>query len=73
MSTIVWNARGLGGNRAFIMLKQLVAELKPLVLFVSESKIHCNRAYNWLHALNFVGVVGSNPVGTKGGSPYVFE
>lgn len=67
MSTVVCNARGLGGNRAFLLLRQLVADLKPLILFICESKIHCNRAYKWLSALNFYGVVGANPIGTKGG------
>lgn len=67
MSTLVWNARGLGGRRAFLFLQQLVAELRPLVLFVSESKVSCNRAYQWLSALNFHGVIGSDPRGSRGG------
>lgn len=67
MSTVCWNARGLGGKRAFLLLQHLVAVLKPLVLFVSESKISCKLAYNWLNALNFHGVVGSEPQGSKGG------
>lgn len=67
MSTIVWNARGLGGYRAFLLLKQLVADLKPLILFISESKVTCNCAYHWLNALSFAGVVGVDPQGTRGG------
>lgn len=63
----MWNARGLGGKRAFLFLQQLVADLKPLMLFVSESKVSCKRAYAWLNVLNFNGVLGYDPVGTKGG------
>lgn len=37
------------------------------MLFISESKISCKRAYNWLNELNFNGVVGCDPNGTKGG------
>lgn len=65
MSTIAWNAWGLGGKRAFFLLQHLVAELKPLMLFICKSKISCKRAYYWLNALNFCGVVGSDPIGTK--------
>lgn len=64
---VVWNARGLGGRRAFLMLQHLVAELKPSVLFICESKIRCNIASKWSSSLCFVGVIGVDPVGTKGG------
>lgn len=64
---MIWNARGLGDYCAFLLLKQLVAELKPLALFISETKIFCNRAYRWLNALNFTGVVGVDLRGTRGG------
>lgn len=67
MSTTIWNARGLGGRRAFLKLQQLVSDLRPLILFVSESKVTCKRAYCWLHVLNFHGVVGVDPIGSRGG------
>lgn len=64
---VVWNARGLGGRRAFLMLKQLVEELKPSILFICESKVLCKIACKWTSYLNFVGCVGVDPSGTRGG------
>lgn len=67
MSTIVWNARGLGYKRAFLMLQQMVEDLRPLLLFICESKISCNIARNWFSKLRFNHVFGVDAKGTKGG------
>lgn len=67
MSIVIWNARGLGGRRAFLLLQQLVVDLKPLLLFVSEARISTRTACNWLSLLNFNSVFGVDPKGTKGG------
>lgn len=67
MSTVVWNARGLGGRRACLMLQHMVAEIKPSVLFICESKVPCKIASKWTSSLNFVGCLGVDPSGTKGG------
>lgn len=71
MSTVVWNARGLGGRRAFLMLQHMIAELKPSILFICESKVRCKIASKWTSKwtslLNFAGCLGVDPIGTKGG------
>lgn len=67
MSTVIWNARGLGCKRAFLLLQQLVADLRPLLLFVCESKIPCKTANWWLSSLHFDHVFGVDAKGSKGG------
>lgn len=67
MSSIVWNARGLGCRCVFRYLQQLVANLKPLLLFVSKSRITCKTVRTWIHLLNFNSVFGVDPVGSRGG------
>lgn len=67
MSSVIWNALGLRGKHAFLLLKQLVADLKPLLLFVSESKVSIKVTDCWLLELCFNGVVGVDVVGTRGG------
>lgn len=39
MSCIAWHARGLGNQRAFIELKRLVAEKRPSLFFLAETKM----------------------------------
>ncbi|XP_073120906.1 uncharacterized protein [Henckelia pumila] len=38
MSCIVWNVRGLGNQRAFRELKRLIADKKPSLLFLCETR-----------------------------------
>lgn len=45
----------------------VLAELMPLLLFISETKITCKIANNWLTLLNFNGIFGMDTKGTRGG------
>lgn len=67
MSLVIWNAHGLGSRCAFLHLSWLVDALKPSLLFISESRVPTKLAYNWLRTLNFNGLFGVNPKGSKGG------
>ncbi|KAL8473801.1 hypothetical protein ACS0TY_030599 [Phlomoides rotata] len=67
MSCVAWNARGLGGRRAFLLLQQLVVDIKPCMLFISETKVRSSTASRWLSSLNFSGVLGVDPRGSRGG------
>lgn len=40
MSILFWNARGMGSNRAFRRLYKLVQQKHPLMVFLSETKVH---------------------------------
>lgn len=63
----MWNARGLGCKRAILFLRQLVSNLRPLLLFICESKVSCKIARTWLADLHFDCVFGVDAKGSKGG------
>ncbi|XP_075492592.1 uncharacterized protein LOC142530656 [Primulina tabacum] len=67
MSCIVWNARGLGNQRAFRELKRLVAEKNPSLLFLSETKLRDNQCQWWKNVLGFSGMFIVNCLGRSGG------
>lgn len=67
MSSIVWNTRGLGNKRAFRSLQRLVLEHRPILLFISESKISCQLGLCWKSLLGFSGCLGVDSVGRSGG------
>ncbi|KAL8475066.1 hypothetical protein ACS0TY_031475 [Phlomoides rotata] len=67
MIAMVWNARGLGGRRAFLNLKRLVTDNKPCFMFISESKISSNVARRWANLLFFTGCISVDPRGRSGG------
>lgn len=43
-----------------------MADIRPLLLFVSESKITSKTVRTWLHLLNFNSVFCVDPVGSRG-------
>lgn len=62
MSCIVWNVRGLGNPRAFQELKRLMADKKPSLLFLCETRKRYLNKYHWSSSLGFNGCF----VGTAG-------
>ncbi|KAK6153786.1 hypothetical protein DH2020_013425 [Rehmannia glutinosa] len=67
MSCIVWNARGLGNQRAFLELKRLIAEKNPQLLFLSETRMRGYNCRRWKEWLGFEGMFIVNCEGKKGG------
>lgn len=67
MIILVWNARGLGGPRAFLELQCLVHEVTPDLLFISECRILNYRINHFKYYLNFDCCFYVSPVGSKGG------
>ncbi|XP_073057019.1 uncharacterized protein [Primulina eburnea] len=67
MSFITWNARGLGNQRAFRELKRLVAEKRPSILFICETKMRDFQCSWWKHVLGFSGMFVVNCDGRRGG------
>ncbi|KAK6160648.1 hypothetical protein DH2020_004029 [Rehmannia glutinosa] len=67
MSCIVWNARGLGNQRAFRELKRLIVEKDPHLLFLSETRMREYNCRRWKEWLNFMGMFVVNCEGKKGG------
>ncbi|XP_075523988.1 uncharacterized protein LOC142556413 [Primulina tabacum] len=67
MSFIVWNARGLGNQRAFRELKRLDAEKDPSLLFISESKMRDYQCRWWINSLGFFGMFTVSCQGRSGG------
>ncbi|XP_075475625.1 uncharacterized protein LOC142507719 [Primulina tabacum] len=67
MSCIVWNARGLGNQRAFRELKRLFAEKNPSLLFLSETKLRDYQCRWWKNVLGFSGMFVVNCLGRSGG------
>lgn len=67
MSCIFWNVRGLGNPRAFRELKRLVAEKKPSLLFLCETRKRDINKSQWLSLLGFNGCFVVNSRGRSGG------
>lgn len=53
MICVVWNACGLGGQRAFQNLQRLISKSTPDLIFVSEPRVSKLVASNWRYLLNF--------------------
>lgn len=67
MIVLAWNARGLGGSRAFRELSRLACEATPDVFFISEARISYFRANVIKDRLKFSNCFCVNPVRCKGG------
>ncbi|XP_073151978.1 uncharacterized protein [Henckelia pumila] len=67
MSCVVWNARGLGNQRAFRELKRLIAEKDPSLIFISESKLRDYQCNWWKSVLGFSGLFAVSCQGRSGG------
>lgn len=67
MSCIVWNVRRLGNPRAFRELKRLVADKKPSLLFLCETRKRDLNKYQWSSSLGFNGCFVVNSRGRSGG------
>ncbi|XP_073272102.1 uncharacterized protein [Primulina huaijiensis] len=67
MNCVVWNARGLGNQRAFGELKRLVAEKKPNLLFLSETRRRNINRPQWQMQLGYTGCFSVDCVGRSGG------
>lgn len=67
MIGVVWNAHGMGGQRAFCDTQRLVREMNPDFLFISESKIRNYAACCLKSYLKFDYVFSIDPIGSKGG------
>ncbi|KAK6120367.1 hypothetical protein DH2020_045847 [Rehmannia glutinosa] len=67
MSCIIWNARGLGNQRAFRELRRLIAEKDPQLLFLSETRMKAYRCSRWKEWLGYDGLFIVDCIGKKGG------
>ncbi|KAL8465084.1 hypothetical protein ACS0TY_034544 [Phlomoides rotata] len=67
MSCIVWNARGLGGRRAFLNLQRHVSINQPMFVFISETKVSNRIGCQWARSLNYTGCFCVDPKGRSGG------
>lgn len=67
MIGLVWNARGLGGSRAFQNLQRLLLDTSPDFVFISESRIGSYAADVLKCKLKFQNCFYVLPVGSKGG------
>lgn len=55
MSLLAWNCRGLGKPRTVQFLKEIVQQLKPSLIFLSETLAKKDRVDKICKALNFAG------------------
>lgn len=67
MSCITWNARGLENPHAFRDLHRLVAERRPMLLFLCETKLNTFQCQRWKYVLNFDGHFIVDSIGSRGG------
>lgn len=67
MIGVMWNACGLGGQRAFWNLARLFQETSPDFYFISESRIYENAAVTLKIKLGFANVFCVKTTGSKEG------
>ncbi|XP_042954578.1 uncharacterized protein LOC122290989 [Carya illinoinensis] len=67
MKIISWNYRGLGNPRTVQILRLLVKEKLPDVVFIMETKLNYVRSNRIAKSLNFEGCCVSEAVGRSGG------
>ncbi|XP_073132022.1 uncharacterized protein [Henckelia pumila] len=67
MSCIVWNVRGLGNQWVFRELNRLIAEKRPSLLFLCETRKRDLNDSFWAHNLGFEGCFSVESRGYSGG------
>lgn len=67
MNALVWNARGLGNNRAFHELRRVITDVSPNIVFISETKMHQSRCVTWRVRLGYDGIFFVDAEGKSGG------
>lgn len=67
MNLICWNVRGLGNPRAFRELRRLVADKRPTLLFLCETKMREKNCSWWKNKMGFSGCFMVDCIGKSGG------
>lgn len=67
MKIICWNARGLGNQRAFRTLRNLVTTRNPQILFISETKCGAEPIEKIIVKCKFDVCLTIKSIGAKGG------
>lgn len=67
MSCLIWNARGLGNQRAIRDLRRLLAERNPGLIFICESKITTSQCFWWSSKFKYDGVFVVDSKHRRGG------
>ncbi|XP_060969989.1 uncharacterized protein LOC115713780 [Cannabis sativa] len=67
MNVLSWNCRGLGNQRAFQFLKEIVSQKKPNFIFLCETKSDKSKMQRVGRALGFEGMFIVEAQGSAGG------
>ncbi|XP_074363629.1 uncharacterized protein LOC141704242 [Apium graveolens] len=67
MNLLSWNSRGLGNLRTVRVLGDLIQSLKPIFLFLSETKVDSNKVEDLCVKFGFSKCFAVNRVGPGGG------
>jgi exonuclease III len=67
MSLLVWNCRGLGSDSTVGELRWLVKKYRPMILFLSETKMKDRRAQKFMWSLGYTGSLAVSSEGQSGG------
>lgn len=67
MSLLAWNCRGLGKTRTVQFLKEIVHQIKPCFIFLSETLTNKNKVVEVCRSLNFAGCWVVDCQGRSGG------
>ncbi|KAK3192990.1 hypothetical protein Dsin_024300 [Dipteronia sinensis] len=67
MKTFIWNARGLGSNRAFNILRSHKQETKPELMFLIKTKCDHVKMEKWRVQLGYSSKLVVNSIGRSGG------
>lgn len=67
MSLLAWNCRGLANPRAVRFLRDMVTQIRPSFIFLSETKVKKNTVLKVCKKLGFVGCYNVDSQGKGGG------
>lgn len=67
MSLLAWNCRGLAKPRAVIFLKEIVKQIRPNLVFLSETLVKEKKIEGVCKALQFSGWYAVDAQGHGGG------
>lgn len=67
MSTLAWNCRGLGKPRVVQFLKEITQQIKPNIIFLSETLAKENKVKEVCKQINFAGYWAVEAQGHSGG------
>lgn len=73
MSCLAWNCRGLAKPRAVRFLKEIISQLRPNLIFLSETLVKRKVVENVCKAIHYSGCYAVDATGLSGGLALIWK